>query len=54
LIVFPETDSRLAAVISGYFQAVERLDNTSLGAGGRRQYSLYLGTSLKNWPAEKH
>jgi hypothetical protein len=51
LIVFPETDSRLAAAISGYFQAVERLDNTSLGAPGRCRYSLYLGTSLKNWPA---
>ena len=53
LIVFPETDSRLAAAISGYFQAVGRLDNTSLGAPGRCRYSLYLGTSLKNWPANK-
>ncbi|MGA3117447.1 MAG: glycosyltransferase family 39 protein [Syntrophobacteraceae bacterium] len=53
LIVFPEAESGRAAALSGYFQAVERLDNTTLGAGGRRHYSLYLGTSLKNWPAKK-
>ncbi len=55
LIVFPETDSPggAAAALSRYFQAVERLDDTSLGSGGSRKYRLYLGTSLKNWPAAK-
>jgi 4-amino-4-deoxy-L-arabinose transferase-like glycosyltransferase len=53
LIILPESYSlRAAAAISGYFQAVGRLDNTSLEASGRH-YSLYLGTSLKNWPAKK-
>jgi 4-amino-4-deoxy-L-arabinose transferase-like glycosyltransferase len=54
LIIVPEGYSRRAAAeISGYFQTIGRLDNTSLGASGRCHYSLYLGTSLKNWPAQK-
>ncbi len=52
LIVLSETDSRLDA-ISGYFQAVGRLDNTSLGEPRCCHYNLYLGTSLKNWPDKK-
>ncbi len=54
LIVFPETDSRGPAAVSGYFQRVERIDNTSLDGTGRRRYSLYLGSSLKKWPVKKH
>ena len=50
LMVFPENDSRRPAAMSGYFQAVTRLDNISSGAGGQHSYSLYLGTSLKKWP----
>jgi 4-amino-4-deoxy-L-arabinose transferase-like glycosyltransferase len=50
LIVLPETDSRNVAAMTGYFQAVERLDNTSLSGGEHGRYSLYLGTSLKKWP----
>ncbi len=52
LIVVPETDSRPAA-ISGYFQAVGPLDDTSSESSVRHHYRLYLGTSLKDWPAKK-
>jgi hypothetical protein len=51
LIVVPVTDSSGAAHVSGYFQAVRRLDDASLGSGNRR-YRLYLGTSLREWPAK--
>ena len=50
LMVFPENDSRRPAAMTGYFQAVTRLDNISSGAGRQHSYSLYLGTSLKKWP----
>jgi hypothetical protein len=53
LIVVEGTDSLPAAAISGYFQAVGQLGYASSGAEGRRDYSLYLGTSLKNWPGKK-
>ncbi|HYA43424.1 MAG TPA: glycosyltransferase family 39 protein [Syntrophobacteraceae bacterium] len=51
LIVVPRTDSRKAAAITGYFESVERFDSASLEGGGHSRYDLYLGSSLRKWPA---
>jgi hypothetical protein len=51
LIVLSEGDTWGLGAISRYFQKVDRFDPPSLGEG-RRKYSLYLATSLKEWPAK--
>jgi 4-amino-4-deoxy-L-arabinose transferase-like glycosyltransferase len=49
LLVLPESDSRVPAVVSGCFRDLRRLDDPSV-KGGPRRFSFFLGTSLKKWP----
>ncbi len=51
LILLPENNPGSAAVISRYFETVERIEGLTLGREGEQRFSLYLGTSLKSWPA---
>jgi len=50
LLVLQESDSRVSAAMSQYFQELRRLEPPPAQSGPTRRFGFFLGTSLKKWP----